>query len=556
MRAALRNLSVLLALVSCSDDRAASPGGAGNGSGGRDASVTTAGDGGTAPAGAGDARLRAGDIDGAFTAFQGRTTPGDSFGACLTRTLRIASGPGVTAILGRFGVAQVPVADIAGTRGLLVRRAEAWRGDAQITLTPGGRKTFSRARARNNGISAREYPTGDRLSVYFSAPALPASGARFPSTFDCTNGFRQGDTEVSVSMTVGGTFCSQTYQQPTGAGCQTDGGTVEATAVSGGVGDPWTVKLDNLLLDCGCTGTTCMRVRASGELHAKWMPRIDTTGLHPLLADLSDGGFSAAPYVSALAAGTRLDPLVRSLASVVAELDVASEECARAGQGSGVVFTVPGSMYGGSDLPVTASDAKIAAGILGAASAWIQIALAYDYPLELASLCTATECVSDAMLVERLNAALPAYAGRPLATARMTFDRALGLLVAGIDAAGPGSVVPRTADTTAGLAVLRAWFTAMQGSLAGGGVAFPSVSPVVRIDLRAFFATPPDFSRAMTDPLVYDAGIRWVEAFGQETVDRFLDLDWGGSYTSPNEAGDPLRALGDVLTHSGMVFDD
>lgn len=501
-------------------------------------------------------QLAAGDFAGARAGFEAGTTPGDAFGACFSRTMGLVEHSAVASTLSAFGLQPLRAADLLGPRSLPTRFAATWVGSGQIDVD-GLNTRFDRARARRTDIEA--FTTLGSGRLYFWEPnGVPTGPTRIDYRYDCSTGFLvAGPSQLTSRYSDDDRYCYQPTSIPT-AGCDPDGGSVEILAAGSSNGAPYRLRYTNLLMTC-----SDRPVRASGEVNAQYLDVLDTAGLHPLIADLADGEETATTlgrtYVSALSAGTSAEQLLRPLYGLSGELETAAAACERAAQGAGVVFTIPGPLFGGSDLPVTAADAGVLAGLLRIGSAGLRIASAYQWRLPFAGWCTRTACIEPEVVADRFNTNLPTLTDRTaLTTARTQLQAGLDRLAQSLAALSADSVVKRDANSTAGIERWRGWALTAKASVDQGATALDGFTPAVGIDLARLFTAPPQPDQAAADPLVVELGdLKLVEAFYDEVLGPYVDVTADGSvgYSGPPEAEALIDRVGAQLKAKGAILE-
>ncbi len=504
-------------------------------------------------------QLAAGDFDGARAGFEAGTNPGDAFGACFTRTVGLVEHSSVDAFLATLGLSPARAADILGPNSVPSRFAATWVGSGQIAVD-GVTTTFDRARAQAGYLQA--FVTRGSGRIHFRDPSgLPTSPTRFDYRYDCSSGSVVGGTSRwTIWYSDDNRYCSPPSTVPT-TGCDPDGGSVEVLSAGSSNGAPFRVRFSNLLMSCDDR-----LVRASGEVNSAYLDTLNTGGLHPLIADLADGlesntGGNAfgRTYLGGLSAGTQAEGLLRPIFGLSGEMEVAAAACERAAQGSGVIFTIPGALFGGSDLPVTAADAGVLAGFLRIGSAVLRIGSAYQWRMPVAGLCTSSACVETEVAVERFNANLPTLTDRAaLAAARTQLQSGLERLAQGLAALSLESLIKKDAASAPGIERWRGWALTAKASVDQGATALDGFTPIVGIDLARLFTSPPELDQAAADPLVVEVGnLKLVEAYYDEVLSPYVDVTADGSvgYSGPPESLDVVDLVTAQLKAKGAILE-
>jgi hypothetical protein len=345
--------------------------------------------------------------------------------------------------------------------------------------------------------------------------------------------------------------------------CEPDGGSILVNAAPASPGQEARYTFQNLLLNCYAEGPdgepgTEYLVRVSGSVSALAVTeRLDTTGLHPMFGDTAS--------LSQIPADRTVTDFVQHAGAAATELEEAACYYARAGQGAGTVFSMPGVLFGGADLPATQGDSQVLAGLalLGAAAAHLSLAHDVDMPLDDV-LCDEddpplTGCPSDSQLVATFNGAV-ASAFRPehFAIAERLTSEGLSLLDAGLSSLDANSLFVKNSVSAPGLDMLADVVRAARQSLESGDTALPHVSPAILFDLHQFFAEPRNPRSFGTGPLLHEeqcdadvcsSSIELAPAFLDQYFAGTIDAEWEGTeYTSTNE--DAIEDAGREMSRS------
>ncbi len=525
MRTLLRlSLASSLLLIAGCGSSARTPGTPGGGSGS---------DGGTSSPSGARGQLAAGNFAGAHSGF---VSGGDAAGACLTRIFRLVESSATTQLVGAFGWPSLPARDILGPQSLAGRAGARWSGSGRVEV--GGRSlTLPRANVDVSGnITARDLVRGHRFALGYLSP-----GSSLTGTVDCATGAASLPGLTFLTFSADDEFCSLSTQVATGPGCNSSGGTVA-------FGAEGVVTVADVPVSCTIAGAT----RLSGRIEAPITDRdADAEGLHPLTREQDFEHF-----LSLARAGVTVEELVTMLQPWAAELTTAADECARAGE-AGASFAVPGALWGGDDLTATPGDLLVVAGLADLAAGAVLIGGAYRFPLELAPLCPAGDCVEKVDFAARVNGAVGALRGAAsIERARPIVSTGLDRLARGLARLDSDSALTRTAQSSAGIDGTRRWAEELRRSLDGSAVTLTDFSPAIRVDASRFFTAPPDPDAIAADMLVIEDGqLVFVEAFLDGLFGPSLDLDWqDGRYDEP-ELGEVLEALGDRMTQRGWLVE-
>jgi hypothetical protein len=288
-------------------------------------------------------------------------------------------------------------------------------------------------------------------------------------------------------------------------------------------------------------------IRVNGTASAVAVSQtLDTTGLHPMFGE--DFVWDHTPSDRT---GT---DLVQHAGAAASELEEAACFFARAGQGSGMVYTMPGVLFGGSDLPISKGDSQILAGAALLSAAAAQLALAHDIDMPLAQLICdsdsscpgdsscepATACLSDPEYVDTFNQAFgSAFHAERFANAERLTSEALPLLDAGISNLDASSLLVKNDVSSAGLQMLQDVVQAARTSLESQPTPLPHVTPEIIFNLGAFFADPRGVKSAAAPLLRYveecdlDVCTSTTEidpAFRDEYFAGTLEADWDAEH--------------------------
>jgi len=420
------------------------------------------------------ASFAAGDYGAAFDAWQCGDTGEAAFGAGLSKLLSAFESKAADQVLADLGMPHFEAKSLLGPDGYLSRVAARFRGDGTLELS-GERAANFTFNAVLAGLPEEDVETsasdGSRrvsLNVWGGGGGtlFPAVGS-YPVQFDCTTGARTGSApDVNLSLYEGSDEydCSVPYSDL--AGCASSGGSFVVSASGQSAGDALEYQLVDLPLQCtqydpdtGEMVGTPLRVVANGRLSATISDAVELSDLHPLYSGLS---------VDQVQAGVTLRDFVEHGAGIADDLATAACYFDLAAAQDDVSFALPGTSFGGDDLPLNAGDAKLFAAASALGGAIVQLARAYAFDLSLHDLaCWAdgggeqatTSCPSDADFVALVNAAVKSASVKQdaLQAARYLLELGLIHLDEGVDMLDAHSAFRRTADGEAGLAFVQAW---------------------------------------------------------------------------------------------------
>ena len=540
---------------------------------------------------AGREHLSAGRMLEAFEAFKCADTPEAAFGAGIARVLGVVESPAGDAVLADFGLDPMPASDLFGPQGLLARSAARWNGQAQLTATGG-----VALQLETEQVAADDYDL--RVSTYQGAShiefsietesTLNAVGTTVALQFDCTTGRAMGTMPyVRLSLRDGDVEqeCQLPYsQQP--QTCVANGGSIRVVSTGAEEGARVEYELTDVLLECrrhalddeasdvAPASPLLPPTRLSGHVHADVVLALDTSGLHALFQDDDDLIVDSAP------AGATSTQLANHAAAVAGE--VASARCyfAKAAEGSGTVFTLPGSLWGGGDVELGAGDARMLAAGAAFAAATIELGTSYEVELSMQQLaCSlgdgldqAAKCGTTRAWVDAVNASARAAKLRHdrLSAARALLELALEDFEAGVDQLDENSALVRDASTMPGWDVMLELVRAAQASLVAR-TAVPRVSPALHVDAGRFFSSPPDLAAISRPPVLFqeeceqlggttdctrDTGLD--SEYQHELLGPYSDIDWDGEYVWQQDEAveDAAQQIMQQLREKGLMLGD
>jgi hypothetical protein len=534
------------------------------------------------------AALETADYQKAFDLYRCADTPEAAFGAGLTRIFLALEGNNADAVMADFGQPPLFARDLIGPNSILSRSAARWQGQGSLQLSGALSLALSFDRAQQpiptdpnssgyGTFSATDSSEADAdLSIGFGYPGGTVgplvTGAALGVSFDCASSYPSRTMDqrlgwVDLSFTQQGVqyWCQIPYSLTTGP-CQADGGSIVVDSAATSPGQQASYTLQNLLLACqpeSATPTlapTIYQVRATGTVSALAVSQdLDTTGLHPMFAN----GFS---WSAGIPADRKVTDLVRHVGAVAEELEEAGCFLNRAAQGSGTIFTVPGVLYGGKDLPVSQGDTQVLASFSYLAAATGHLVSAYEIDMPLNQLIcdsstSSVACPSDQQLVSSFNAAFAsAFHGGEFAVAQSLAAIGLPLLDAGLGHLDASSLLVKNGVSTEGIGLFRDVVQAAVQSLANGSVALPHVSPTVTLDLKAFFANPRNPRDVGAPVLLYQ---QQCDAYGcyssTEVNSTFLNQYFAGSigadWSSSSYQWSNDQAVTDALNEFGRSLE-
>jgi hypothetical protein len=374
--------------------------------------------------------------------------------------------------------------------------------------------------------------------------------------------------------------------------CEPSGGSLRVVASGDQPGDHVEYELTNLLLDCSevtyvdddggssitpaapSAGTVA---RVSGTVKADVVLETDTSGLHPLLQG-EEGLLLAHARTDATS-----DELMSAAAGVAGEVAAARCYFAKAAEGSGTVFTLPGAIYGGDDLPLGPGDVRMLGAAASFTAATIEAGSAYELGLPMQQLACSFDdgldevarCGTTRAFVDAVNGKVKAAVLRHerMAAAKALLEVALEDFEQGVEQLDEDSALVRDETSMPGWNVALELVQAAQQAL-GGRTAVPHLTPAAHVDLAAFFASPPDPAKIARPPLLFsedceDLGAGEQECYRDVDLDvdyanaffaPYSDLDWDGEYewdgTTDSEMEDALERIRQQLRDKGLSLDE
>jgi hypothetical protein len=539
--------------------------------------------------GAARSALEAGDYQGAFDLYRCADNTEAAFGAGLTRTLLAFEGKNADALLAVLGEPPLPATDVFGADGVLGRSAARWTGQGNLTLSGALQTELTFDRAMHEVSDDVAYSIGtvraeDRtsashatfsLSLNTDPTAAPfANGAVLAVTNECNPTYVNTNLDprlgwLDLEFDAAGTsyYCELPYSIEASQ-CQPDGGNIVVTQAATAPGQPAGYEFRELVLQCYAPSTDdsspSVLVRVNGTLSMTAVSeQLDTSGLHPLFG--SDHSLR-------VPVGTVLTDALRHGGSAAAELEEAACFFKLAAQGSGSVYTIPGVLFGGSDVPMSKGDVEIvaAAALFGAAAghfAWVHdVDMALDDILCDSSDASAS-CPTDAEFVSRFNAAFASgfHPDRLLVVERLAAE-SLELLEQGIADLDGTSLLVRNGVSAAGLDATRALAQAALQSVRSGKVTLSRFTPPIDVNFKAYFESPRNPKEA-GPVLVYEeeceVGSDPETCYSETTIsqpflERYfegrIDADFEGSYewADGDAFSDAMEEVGNNLSRNAI----
>ena len=315
-------------------------------------------------------------------------------------------------------------------------------------------------------------------------------------------------------------------------------------------GEPASYTLQNLLLTCNPPSDAATPdveppsylVRVSGTVSATGVSyTLDTTGLHPV--------FGSDYVLNRIPADKTGTDLIQHTGAAAGELEEVACFFAHAAQGAGTIFTIPGVLLGGGDLPITKGDAQLLAGGALTLAAGSKLALAHDLAMPLNQLIcdeegATTPCPTDQEYVDLFNQGLAAgFRPEGFADAKALLAEALPMLDAGLTNVDATSLFVKNPTSSQGYGILREVVVALNQSLYSG-TTLPHITPEIMVNLGAFFANPRNPTSLSVQPLqyteecdvdfcTYSTGL--ASGFLDEYFAGSIEADWDGEHVWDNE---------------------
>jgi len=550
-------------------------------------------------------RLEKADFKGAYELYKCADTAEAAFGAGLTRFLTAFESQAAIDVLDHLGLPPLKVSDILGSDGLLSRLSTRWSGRGQLLvsgtfeLETDFMKTIHEVDKYDDGYTDYEFQAVDltsehraEISMYFDnsdIENLPANG-ELSQQFDCQEGRRTGGYEniigsVNLQFYHGDIryWCNTPYFLESEE-CISDGGTLTVVSAGEQIGDPVELRFERLLLTCE-EDEDNSAFYESDEYDSSSMPsrqlvrltgmfttvavnnNIDLTGLHPILNFEDEYPFDN------VRSDSTLSDLLKGAAGITEEMVLASCYFNRAAEEGGDLGSIPGKLYGGQSMDITAGDAKVLSGAMALAAAAGQIVSAYEVKMPLSMLfcendydddetniretidCLPDEsceypaddepplnrCPDDAAIAKSFNNGFGNSVDTSrFAAARKLVQMSLKRLEEGVDKLDNDSILISNLITLPGLGQLRDIIGAGLISLEEGMTQLPQVVPPLYFDLDQFFESPPSRDGITHQPIQYEQECDeydcWSDTdlsmdFMDDFFDNILEVQWrGGDY--------------------------
>jgi hypothetical protein len=237
-------------------------------------------------------------------------------------------------------------------------------------------------------------------------------------------------------------------------------------------------------------------------------------------------------------------PLLQEIADLLAIAD----------QNNDFRFDIPKALYfGEEDVTVNRLDLKALRSAIAYTCASLHVANSWTARLDIGLLYNENgeRVLPLEDLVDQLNESLNLKEDHELDQAEIQL--ALGLrqdleMIALLPDVAVDGLIDNEEDLVVadGFEEMDSFLAALERSLDGREV-IPFVDPLLELDLNAFFTDPPDAGRIDSDPFVLEDGsIKLVEAFFQEMLDEFSNIDMNEDYAHGFEVLD-RSFLGNVL---------
>lgn len=530
-----------------------------------DAVVSSCGSSCSADVSAGYERLGEGHMLEAWNAFKCADTPEAAFGAGIARVLGVLESEAGDRIMGDLGLPELPASDLFGANGWLARASARWNGSAQLS-TSGGLELVIDSKhvmADDWALQLKTDVGTKRITLEIETDEQWSAGTLITSQYDCANGGRNLAAALPfLSLDVRDGADEYDCQVPfslTGASCVPSGGSLRVVASGQKEADHVELELSDLLLQCthytdSAGGTDQVQdvqpiaTRLSGKIMADVMLEIDTSDLHPIFQNQDD------LLLRTVGGKVTTTAFMNHAAAVAGE--IASARCYfdKAAQGSGTVFTLPGALYGGQDLALSAGDARMLASASGLAAATLELSTSYELDQSLRQVVCALAdgldgqpmCPGGQEFVTTFNASMSKARVRydRVSAARALLQGALEDFDQGAGQVGEQSALARNAVSDPGWRSALELAHAALASLSAGATVVPHLEPTAHVDLDRLFASPPDPSAIVKPPLSYsreceDLGGGMSDCYDNLDLDTgyvnaffaaHSDIDWSGDY--------------------------
>jgi len=466
---------------------------------------------------AGRAALAQGDLDSALEAYECASTPEAAFGAGLSTLLAAVETENADRVLADFGIEPFSAGDMIGPDGYLARRAARWEGGGMLTL----RGDIEHELMLNEALVQEPYDSFDSGSLtasggdaslhvnieVYNYNLIPEGTAR-PLLYDCTAGATSATLVTQLPNIYfsiedhqsGRSFeCDIAFSRDVSF-CQQEAGMIATDAGGSQIGDEVALTFTDVGLSCfafeGSSAGFNQEITITGTITATVAGEIDTSDLHMFLQDDMEYELDRIP------ADVTVNDLLAHATALSGDLAEAACLFEQAAEGDGEVFSVPGGLFGGSDIAVTAADAKLLAALAAGSAAALQIGGSYASELPLRDVaCMLTEgddnsgaCGQTPVHVMMVNQAIAAAGVRTdrLAAARTFLGAGLEGFLAAASLQDDTTIFPRNASSAAGWDAMTQIAAALEQSLNDGEATLPFVSPTVRMHLRELLTSPPN----------------------------------------------------------------
>jgi hypothetical protein len=268
-------------------------------------------------------------------------------------------------------------------------------------------------------------------------------------------------------------------------------------------------------------------------------------------------------FEAGLPAATSVATLQQHAIGLTPELEEAACYFRRAGAGTGTVFELPGMLVGGRTVGFSQGDTQVLGAALLLSGAFLELASAAEVPIPIHDLvCSSNEagCPTEQQLTDTFNQRFgTTFHADQFGVAHRLVAEAAPLLDAGLGNLDENSLLIANATSMPGLLQIRDIVQAVNTALTVRTV-LPHVSPVVNLDLGAFFATAKNPHDVPLPVIEYteqcdqwgcwsstDLNTSFLDAYLEETT----DADWvNGDYQWTDDGDAVGDALGESLLHA------